>query len=121
MFPSKVLIPVDGSPASLRAVDFAIEMATQNPGASLVLLNVQNIGATEISGPVMGSDWQETDSQAAAKALKDAMAKSEAANIGFETLVRTGQAAEAIAQVAREKDIGHIVMGTRVLAGFKAC
>ena len=69
----------------------------------------------------MGSDWPEIASHASAKALKDAIAKSEAANIGFEALVRTGQAAEAIAEVAREKDIGHIVMGTRGLAGFKVC
>jgi hypothetical protein len=40
LVPSKVLVPVDGSPASLRALDFAIEMTGQNPGTSLVLLNV---------------------------------------------------------------------------------
>jgi nucleotide-binding universal stress UspA family protein len=80
MVPSKILVPVDGSPASLRAVDFAIEMASQNPGTSLVLLNVQNIGATELSGAVMGSyDWQEKASQASAKALKEAIGKLEAA------------------------------------------
>jgi len=45
LVPSKVLVPVDGSPASLRALDFAIEMTGQNPGTSLVLLNVQNISA----------------------------------------------------------------------------
>jgi hypothetical protein len=37
------------SPASLRAVGFAIEMAPQNPGSSLVLLNVQKVGAMEVT------------------------------------------------------------------------
>ena len=70
--PSKVLVPVDGSPASLRALDIAIEMASQNPGTSLVLLNVQDISAIELAGAAMGGDWQETASQASAKALKEA-------------------------------------------------
>ena len=64
MSPSKVLIPVDGSPASLRALDFAIEMARQSPGASLVLLNVQTISASEATSAAMGSDWQDTASRA---------------------------------------------------------
>jgi nucleotide-binding universal stress UspA family protein len=119
MFPSKVLIPVDGSPASLRALDFAIEMASRNPGSSLVLLNVQNISANELAVAAIGSDWQETASQAAAKALKEAVGKSEAAGIVFKTLVKTGQAAEAIAQIAREEDIKHIVMGTRGLGSLQ--
>ena len=71
---------------------------------------------TELTGAVMGSDdWQERASQSSANALKDAIAKSEAANVGFETLSRAGQPAEAIAQVARDKGIEHIVMGTRGL------
>jgi nucleotide-binding universal stress UspA family protein len=86
------------------------------PCYELVLLNVQNIGATELSGAVMGSyDWQEKASQASAKALKEAIGKLEAAGAVFKTLVRSGQAAEAIAQVACEEDIQHIVMGTRGL------
>ena len=40
-----------------------------------------------------------------------AVGKSEAANVTFEVLARTGHTAEAIAQVAREEDIDHIVMG----------
>ena len=50
MLASKILIPVDGSPASLRALDYAIKMAIQNLGSSFVLLNVQNVSATELSG-----------------------------------------------------------------------
>ncbi len=121
MSPSKILIPVDGSPASLRAVDFAIEMVTQNPSTSLVLLHVQSIPAIELAGAsaAMDTNWHEAGSQASAKALKDAIGKSEAAGVTFKTLVRTGQTAEAIAQVARDQDIDHIVMGTRGLGSVQ--
>lgn len=122
MSPSPILIPVDGSPASLRALDLAIKMATQNPGTSLVLLNVQNIRAIELAGASEAgdSDWlREAGSRASAKALKDATGKCEHADVAFETLIRTGQIAEVIAQVAREEDIKHIVMGTRGLGGIQ--
>ena len=46
----KILTPVDGSPASLRAVDFALEMLSRDPGGSLVLLHVQNLGSIDIAG-----------------------------------------------------------------------
>jgi nucleotide-binding universal stress UspA family protein len=45
--------------------------------------------------------------------------KSEAAGADFKTLVRNGLAAETIAQVAREEDIQHIVMGTRGLGSIQ--
>jgi nucleotide-binding universal stress UspA family protein len=122
MSPSKILIPVDGSPTSLRALDLAIKMATQNPGTSLVLLNVQNIRAIELAGASEAgdSDWlREAGSRASAKALKDATGKCEHGDVVFETLIRTGQIAEVIARVAREEDIKHIVMGTRGLGGIQ--
>jgi nucleotide-binding universal stress UspA family protein len=100
LVPSKVLVAVDGSPASLRALDFAIEMTGQNPDTSLVLLNVQNISAMDLAGAAMGSDWQEAASEASTKALKEAVGKAEAAGINFKSIVRTGQTAEAIAQHA---------------------
>jgi nucleotide-binding universal stress UspA family protein len=92
----KGLVPVDGSPASLRALDFAIEMTGQNSDTSLVLLNVQNISAMDLAGAAMGSDWQEAASEASTKALKEAVGKAEEAGIGFKSIVRTGQTAETI-------------------------
>lgn len=102
----KVLVPVDGSEASLRAVDYAIKMAD----SSLVLLNVPDVGiASEFT------DCNEIVEQAAAKALKEATDKAEAAGADFKSVVRTGQVAECIAQAARDEDVQHIVMGTRGL------
>jgi nucleotide-binding universal stress UspA family protein len=102
-----ILVPVDGSPASLRALDYAI---AHYPEASFVLLTVQNV---EIASELMYTDWQELLEQAAVKALKEATEKSEAASVRFETFLRMGAIAETIAQVAREKSIDHIVMGAR--------
>ena len=119
---SKILIPVDGSPASLRAVDFAIEMVAQDPSTSLVLLHVQNTRAIELAGAseAMDTEWlREAGSRASAKALKDAIGKCEHAGVASETLVRTGQIAEAVGQVAREENVKHIVMGTRGLGGIQ--
>src|SRR5512147_283444 len=107
------------SPASLRALDFAIEMTGKNPGTSLVLLNVQNISAMDLTGSEMGSDWQEAASVASTKALKEAVGKAEAAGNAFRSIVRTGQTAEAIAQAARDEGIEHIVMGTRGLGSIQ--
>jgi nucleotide-binding universal stress UspA family protein len=40
---TKILVPVDGSPASMRAVKFAIAQVKAAAGASLVRVNVQDI------------------------------------------------------------------------------
>jgi nucleotide-binding universal stress UspA family protein len=38
----KILVPVDGSPASIRAVRLAVDQIKALPDPSLVLVNVQN-------------------------------------------------------------------------------
>ena len=116
MSSSKILVPVDGSPASIRAVDFASKMLVQNPGTSLVLLHVSNIPAIELAGT---EAVQELASERSAQALKDATERCEASSADFKALVRTGQTAKAIAQIAQEEDVRHIVMGTRGLGGVQ--
>jgi nucleotide-binding universal stress UspA family protein len=122
MSSSKILVPVDGSPASLRAVDFAIELMGQRPETSLVLLHVHNISALGLAGAseAMATGWlEEAASQSSAKALKDAIRKCEGGGVVFETLTGAGQPAETIADVARKDGADQIVMGTRGLGGIK--
>ena len=122
MTSSKILIPVDGSPASLRAIDFAVEMLVRNPEASLVLLNVQNVGSIDPAGAsaVMPPDWLgDAASQASGQALNGAVKKCEGASVAFKVIARVGQTAKTIAQVAREEGVRHIVMGTRGLGGVQ--
>jgi nucleotide-binding universal stress UspA family protein len=118
---SKILIPVDGSSASLHAINFGIEMATQNSKISLVLLNVQNIPAIALAdASAMPIDWPDAAvSQASDQALKGAIERCEGASVDFKTLVKTGKTAETIAQVADEEGVKHIVMGTRGLGGVQ--
>ena len=118
----KVLTPVDGSPASLRAVDFALEMLSREPGGSLVLLNVQNAGDVDPFGvaAMAPPDWfQDVASKASTNALNSALGKCKAANISFKPIARTGQVAKTIAEVAREEGVNQIVMGTRGLGGIQ--
>ncbi len=118
----KIPTPVDGSPASLRAVDLALEMLAQTPGGSLVLLNVQNVGSVDPLGvaAMAPPDWfRDVASRASEQALSNAISKCERANIAFKPLVRAGQVAKTIADVAREEHAGQIVMGTRGLGGIQ--
>ncbi len=119
----KMLTPVDGSPASLRAVDFALKMLSQEPrGGLLVLLNVQNIRSIDPLGlaAMTPPDWfQDVASRASDEALKQALSKCKGANVSFKPMAKTGQVAKTIVEVAGEEGVDQIIMGTRGLGGVQ--
>ena len=122
MSSSKILVPLDGSPASLRALDFAVEQLVRNKEDSLVLLHVQNLGSIDPAGAsaVIPDLLNDAAAQASARALNDAVQKCEHRAIAYKAHSRAGpQVAVSIAEVAREESVSHIVMGTRGLGGFK--
>jgi nucleotide-binding universal stress UspA family protein len=118
---SKILIPVDGSPASLRAVDFAVQKLVRGEGDLLLLLHVQNLGSIDMAGfsAAIPDFVSETASQVSAKALQDAVGKCEEAHVAFQSIARAGPIALTIAEVARVEGVGQIVMGTRGLGGVQ--
>jgi nucleotide-binding universal stress UspA family protein len=118
----KVLVPVDGSPASIRAVKLAIDQVKALPGASLVIVNVQNPATLSLADGVgiMPPEWIEQEEvRAATEALQDAVAACREAGVAYVARSERGSIAATIDRVAREEHVEHIVMGTRGLGGVR--
>jgi nucleotide-binding universal stress UspA family protein len=118
MTSSVILLPIDGSPSSLRAAAFCADVAKAFK-ASVVMLNVQ----PEIE------DWQTHGlghdaalahlNTRARQALQEAGRALSDAGVSYATIVEFGEAAEVIANVAADRGCSQIVMGTRGQGGMK--
>jgi nucleotide-binding universal stress UspA family protein len=118
----KILVPVDGSPASVRAVKLAVDQVKALPEASLVLLNVQNFSGLSLpeGAGIMPSAWIEQEEQrAAAEALREAVSTCREAGISYVTRTERGGVAATTDRVARDEHVQHIFMGTRGLGGVR--
>jgi nucleotide-binding universal stress UspA family protein len=116
----KLLVAVDGSPASLRAVNMAIEFAGGRQSASVILLTVQNPTVLGPDTGLMLAAWtEEEEERAGEEALKEAVAKCQAAGIQFTTRNERGVPAVMIDQVARQENVDHIIMGSRGLGSVR--
>jgi nucleotide-binding universal stress UspA family protein len=61
----KILVPVDGSPASIRAIKLAIDQVKTVPGASLVIVNVWNLATLGFAkgAAIMPTAWIEQEEE----------------------------------------------------------
>lgn len=108
----KILLPVDGSTASLEAVRFAIRMAQSGLETSAVLANVQE--PATLYELVVAHDPQvieQVSAAAGAHTLVSAQALLEAAGIAFETEVASGDPAHTILDILERFDCDLVVMG----------
>ncbi len=118
----KTLVPYDGSPAAMRAVQLAVEQAKSQPSNSIVILNVQNLATQDLPDGVgiMSPDWiAEQEEQAGCEILAEPRALCEKAGTPYEVRVEIGGVAATIERVARECGADHITMGTRGLGGVR--
>jgi nucleotide-binding universal stress UspA family protein len=108
-----ILVPVDGSPNSLRALKHAAERFRDSSSVHLLLLNVQPaLPASRLSPRSMIKDHQQRMSE---EALGPARALAGRLGVMFDCYVRVGDPAEVIANFAQRTRSREIIMGTRGL------
>jgi nucleotide-binding universal stress UspA family protein len=108
------LVPIDGSPASLRAFDHALAELAGRPGAELLLLNVQAPLIQPWPGKLVSPDMVEAEQQAEGRRLlQPVRERARDAGVAVRTEVLVGSAAECIVALAGRAGCDAIVMGTR--------
>jgi nucleotide-binding universal stress UspA family protein len=114
----KLLVPVDGSESSSRAVDYLIKkLGWLKDGAEIHLLNVQHqIPYGNRVSSVIGHDkLAQYHQEEGMAALKNTMKKLDAARLKYHFHIGVGDEADVICQYAKEKGSDQIFMGTRGL------
>jgi len=109
----KMLIPVDGSDNSQRAVEYAIKNAADlKEIPQLFLLNVQwNIATGNVKLFISQQTVDDYYRESGMIALESARAALDKASLPYQYHISIGSPAEAIAQYANEKCVDQIVMG----------
>ncbi len=118
----KILVPVDGSTASMHAVKLAIDQVKTVVGTTLVIVNVQNLATVGLgeSAGIMPRAWINREEEiAATEALQEAVMACREACVSYVTRSERGAVAATIDRVAREEQVAHIIMGTRGLGGVR--
>jgi nucleotide-binding universal stress UspA family protein len=112
----KILVPVDGSEYSKKALEFACEIAS-GFSSELYLLNVREGVATERTTVPLDQDDAISAGRTVTAAATEIVEKQGLDVAGSEVVV--GSAANEILEFADRHNIDGIVMGSRGLSDFK--
>ncbi|SIO32358.1 universal stress protein [Halodesulfovibrio marinisediminis] len=113
----KILVPVDGSDFSLKAVEYAAEFAPM-VGASVVLLTCRLEVTSLLSKELYEKAIKDLDghAQALLEPYKEIFSK---AHVPVTDMVLGGTPEDAILQVAKGEDCDMIIMGSRGYSDIK--
>ena len=122
-----ILVCVDGSESSVRAVDHAVEMAKKHD-AQLIVLNVvvsqlgyaYSSGAFDLVTPGVANDLLAKSKQEAKKWFDDAEIKAAAQGVRIKTemVASPTSVVPAIVEYAEKNKVDLIVTGTKGRSGF---
>lgn len=114
----KILVPLDGSEHSSRALEVAIQLAKQLK-CKLVLLTVYSMVAASGSSPELSLMAIDASRDRGKEILKKAEETVNSEMIEVETELAAGTAVEAIVEKSKEGKFDMIVMGARGLGTMK--
>ena len=115
----KILIPVDGSSYSERAVKQVLELADSGAKLEITLLNVQvPIASGHVRMFISQDEVNSYHQDEGLAALANSRALLEAAGVPYNYHIGVGRVAETIVRFAREGNIDKIVMGTHGRGGL---
>jgi nucleotide-binding universal stress UspA family protein len=120
MMYKRVLVALDGSPWSDAALGYAIALTTHT-GAQLRILTVPTAPVAYAVPDVMGTSdlVMETVERQGQEILTLASAEAESAGVAYEIVCKWGNVPETILQTAVEEECDLIVLGSRLLTGWK--
>ena len=116
---SKVLVPVDGSENSLRALDHAIYLAKKT-GATITAMNViENPPTVYVESQKLLNDLLANFRAESARILDKCKQIAQKSDVKIETIIGEGDAASSIVGYAHKGGFDTIIMGRRGLGRFK--
>jgi len=118
----KILIPVDGSPNALRAVEYVVRnIPALKEIPQLLLLNVQwNVASGNVKLFISQETIDGYYREQGAAALQSARAALDTAALPYQYHISIGTPAEAIVQYANAQGVDQIVMGRQGQGGLQA-
>ena len=122
-----ILLAIDGSESSMKAVDYAIDLAKKQDNSRLTLLNILDIDTAKqvsssiITAPTYGLEEYELHKKAVLEWLDAIKRKCENGGIQTEIKVIGGPSPvpDSIIIYAENENVDLIVVGTRGRSGFK--
>ena len=120
----KILIPIDGSPHSKKALKFAVDLALRYPAKLCILHVLHNSPGSDTISLGAASVTIEADQEKLDESARELLetAKKVATDMGcsdVETIARGGHPTQQIIRCARNKGIDVIVLGSRGLSDIK--
>jgi nucleotide-binding universal stress UspA family protein len=108
----KVLVPVDGSSNSLQAVRHVLIESRRNPAIDIHLLNVQPPFSGNVTRWIDRKTINEAHVEASEQALQPIRQMLDEACLPYSVHLAVGGKASSIAELARQLQCDHIVIGT---------